>query len=173
MRNLITIVFVLCIYISCKVPAAPSVSRDNKVVKGSLSNSQYKLVNQALQSILGRSVKETLFIKYNIVKDDCYKFSDRMVDDALANLVRQEIASINKINVYYPDVTASNLREVGHNFSRFIKWNDSIRVDQNGAIFKSLFQGRYTCGSTAIVFPNKTFILVNGDNNFAALQFLK
>jgi hypothetical protein len=172
MRSLISLIFVTSIYISCKVPVTPSAAKNDKVVRGTISYSQFRLASQELQSILGQNLKETLFIKYDVVKDDCDRFSERMADDVIANFVRQDIAAIQKISTNYTNVTAVHLRETGTNFSRFVKWNDSIRVDKNGSIFKSLFQGRYTCGSTIIVFPDKTFVLVNSDNKFAALQFL-
>jgi hypothetical protein len=172
MRNLIAIVFVLCIYISCKVPNAASAKNNTRIVKGTVSLSEYKLAAENLKSLLGQNLNETLYIKYEVVKDECKKYVDRIAEDMAAKIVRKEIETISNISRSYPNVTAVHLREPGTNFSRNVKWNDSIKVDKSRLIFKALFKGRYNCGSTVVVYPNKSFILVNADDDFFAMRYL-
>ena len=152
-----------------------STSQPNKLrtATGHLTEPAFRLLQQLLQPFATAKLNDTLILKYDFNKDDCWNITDQRKDEDIQPLVLSSKQRIQTAALTRPNVSIFRFREPGNNLNKLIKWDESIFIDSTRQLYQLLFKKRTECGSSMIIFPDKRFILLYSDSHFEALDLSK
>lgn len=152
-----------------------STSQPNKLrtATGQLTEPEVRLLQKFLQPYTTSKLNDTLIIKYDFNKDDCWHITDQRKDEYIQQLILSSKQRIQTAALTRPNVSIFRFREPGNNLNKLIKWDESILIDSTRQLYQLLFKKRTECGSSIIIFPDKRFILLYSDSHFEALDLSK
>jgi hypothetical protein len=149
-------------------------SRERKydIVTGTLTDEQFSQLKQFLYLSTKKPLRDTIFIKYDFNKADCWYYHDMFHSDSSLKLH----AEINKIyyelqEVRRPQLTTFRFREPGNKCNRITELNPYIHIDDQKYLKKLFFKQRPDCGTTALIMPDGRFLLVINDSRLEVLYF--
>jgi hypothetical protein len=136
---------------------------------GKLEKPVFDSLKQYLFSITGKPVNDTIIIKFDFNHETCWSLSDSRTDAEID-------AAIARVNEHQAAVLSSRkqlsvflFRETGRDFNKLISRNNTILID-NGFMEHLLFKQKTVCGTSAILDPSGSYLLVRSDSHFEALH---
>lgn len=141
--------------------------RTGKYFKGSLNDSDYVKLREYLH------VKtDTIVLKYDFNRETCWDNLDRADDSYIRTVVKNYQSLIDSISKLRPQISIYQYREPGSQINKFKKWNEQIKID-NGLLRKMIFTEKTVCGTSAVILPDKNYILIKSDSHFEAVLLTK
>lgn len=144
------------------------VDENKRYQAGTLTEAQIDSLHTFLKQNERLALKDTIIIKYDFNKDDCWKDLSYQNAEFLNNVRWTFQKSIQEKAEARPKVAIYQYREEGKSFSPVKSKGLEIETDP-GFLKKLLFNEATTCGTSAIVLPNGKFLLVKSDPQFSAL----
>jgi hypothetical protein len=135
---------------------------------GTLTDSQVDSLHLFLKENQRLALKDTIIIKYDFNKDDCWKDLSYQNAEFLNNVRWAFQKNILEKAEARPKVAIYQYREDGKSFSPIKSKGLEIETD-SGFLRKLLFKEATSCGTSAIILPNGKFLLVKSDPQFSAL----
>ena len=144
------------------------VDENKRYQAGTLTEAQIDSLHTFLKQNERLALKDTIIIKYDFNKDDCWKDLSYQNAEFLNNVRWTFQKNIQEKAEARPKVAIYQYREAGESFSQIKSKGLEIETDP-GFLKKLLFNEVTTCGTSAIVLPNGKFLLVKSDPQFSAL----
>jgi hypothetical protein len=144
------------------------VDENKRYQAGTLTDAQIDSLHTFLKQNERLALKDTIIIKYDFNKDDCWKDLSYQNAEFLNNVRWAFQKNIQEKAEARPEVAIYQYREDGKSFSPIKSKGLEIETDP-GFLKKLLFNEITTCGTSAIVLPNGKFLLVKSDPQFSAL----
>jgi len=144
------------------------VDEDKRYQAGTLTDAQIDSLHLFLKQNQRFALKDTIIIKYDFNKDDCWKDLSYQNAEFLNNVRWTFQKNILEKAEARPKVVIYQYREVGESFSQVKSKGLEIETDP-GFLKKLLFKEVTTCGTSAIILPDGKFLLVKSDPQFSAL----
>ncbi|MBT2564882.1 hypothetical protein J7E50_24675 [Pedobacter sp. ISL-68] len=135
---------------------------------GTLTDAQMDSLYTFLKQNERLTLKDTIIIKYDFNKDDCWKDLNYQNAEFLNNVRWAFQKNILEKAEARPKVAIYQYREDGKSFSPIKSKGLEIETD-SGFLRKLLFKEVTSCGTSAIIIPNGKFLLVKSDPQFSAL----
>lgn len=135
---------------------------------GTLTDAQMDSLYTFLKQNERLKLKDTIIIKYDFNKDDCWKDLNYQNAEFLNNVRWAFQKNILEKAEARPKVAIYQYREDGKSFSPIKSKGLEIETD-SGFLRKLLFKEATSCGTSAIILPNGKFLLVKSDPQFSAL----
>ncbi|WP_131725382.1 hypothetical protein [Chryseobacterium sp. Leaf180] len=115
-------------------------------------------------------VKDTVFIKYDFDKETCWNGLDSEGKKYINIIVKQFQEHVSNFNSLYPTAVAYNFRQPGKNFNKLKLWDETIIVDDTELLKKLIFKNKATCGTSAIILGDGSYLLYEYDPHFELLS---
>ncbi|KQM63850.1 hypothetical protein ASE74_11800 [Pedobacter sp. Leaf216] len=144
------------------------VDEDKRYQAGTLTDAQVDSLHFYLKENQRLTLKDTIIIKYDFNRDDCWKDLSYQNAEFLNNVRWTFQKNILEKAEARPKVAIYQYREVGESFSPIKSKGLEIETD-SGFLKKLLFKENTSCGTSAIILPNGKFLLVKSDPQFSAL----
>ncbi|NMN35455.1 hypothetical protein [Pedobacter sp. SG918] len=144
------------------------VDESKRYQAGTLTESQVDSLHLFLKQNERLALKDTIIIKYDFNKDDCWKDLSYQNAEFLNNVRWAFQKNILEKAEARPKVAIYQYREEGKSFSPIKSKGLEIETDL-GFLRKLLFKEVTSCGTSAIILPNGKFLLVKSDPQFSAL----
>ncbi|QDW23653.1 hypothetical protein FFJ24_001945 [Pedobacter sp. KBS0701] len=144
------------------------VDENKRYQAGTLTETKIDSLHTFLQQNNRLALKDTIIIKYDFNKDNCWKDLSYQNAEFLNNVRWAFQKNIQEKAEARPKVAIYQYREVGESFSQIKSEGLEIETDP-GFLKKLLFNEATTCGTSAIVLPDGKFLLVKSDPQFSAL----
>jgi hypothetical protein len=144
------------------------VDEDKRYQAGTLTDAQIDSLHSFLKQNERLALKDTIIIKYDFNKDDCWKDLSYQNAEFLNNVRWTFQKNILEKAEARPKVAIYQYREVGNTFSQVKSKGLEIETDP-GFLKKLLFKENTSCGTSAIILPDGKFLLVKSDPQFSAL----
>jgi hypothetical protein len=135
---------------------------------GTLTDAQMDSLHTFLKQNERLTLKDTIIIKYDFNKDNCWKDLNYQNAEFLNNVRWTFQKNILEKAEARPKVAIYQYREDGKSFSPIKSKGLEIETD-SGFLRKLLFKEATSCGTSAIILPNGKFLLVKSDPQFSAL----
>lgn len=135
---------------------------------GTLTGAQIDSLHTFLKQNERLTLKDTIIIKYDFNKDDCWNDLSYQNAEFLNNVRWAFQKNIQEKAEARPKVAIYQYREEGKSFSPIKSKGLEIETD-SGFLRKLLFKEPTSCGTSAIVLSNGKFLLVKSDPQFSAL----
>ena len=135
---------------------------------GTLTDLQVDSLHLFLKENQRLAIKDTIIIKYDFNKDDCWKDLSYQNAEFLNNVRWAFQKNILEKAEARPKVAIYQYREDGKSFSPIKSKGLEIETD-SGFLRKLLFKEATSCGTSAIILPNGKFLMVKSDPQFSAL----
>lgn len=164
-QSLAIIIIAIVIY-SCSPKLY--VDESKRYEAGTLTDSQVDSLHLFLKQNERLALKDTIIIKYDFNKDDCWKDLSYQNAEFLNNVRWAFQKNILEKAEARPKVAIYQYREEGKSFSPIKSKGLEIETD-SGFLKKLLFKEATSCGTSAIILPNGKFLLVKSDPQFSAL----
>jgi len=146
--------------------------KDNgKVIHGILNDSAYTALKEFCQLQSSSKINDTIIIKYDFNHEHCWSNLDMGDKDHINRVIDNYNASITNSVNSRPSISVFQFREPGNGINKYKKWNTSIGIDSSRLLSNLLFTDQVVCGSSAIILPDKRFILIRSDAHFEALRY--
>lgn len=170
MKNLKPLLFLLAIASSFIYSCSPKlyVDENKRYQAGTLTESQVDSLHLFLKENQRLALKDTIIIKYDFNRDDCWKDLSYQNAEFLNNVRWTFQKNIQEKAKARPQVAIYQYREVGESFSQVKSKGLEIETDP-GFLKKLLFKEITSCGTSAIILPTGKFLLVKSDPQFSAL----
>lgn len=144
---------------------------DGQVSHGILNDSSLIAVKSFCQQHSSAPVNDTIIIKYDFNHENCWNTLDMMEESRIRNVIDNYNTSIANAEKNRPGISVFQFREIGNGFNKCKKWNTEISVDSTGLLGNILFSQKVVCGSSAIILPDKKFIIIRSDSHLEALRY--
>lgn len=161
-----TLPFLLTLVYACSPKLY--VDENKRYQAGTLSETQIDSLHAFLKQNERLALKDTIIIKYDFNKDDCWKDISYQNTEFLNNVRWAFQKNIQEKAEARPKVVIYQYREKGESFSPIKSKGLEIETD-SGFLRKLLFKEITTCGTSAIILPDGKFLLVKSDPQFSAL----
>lgn len=178
--------FLFCFLLSCATNKGIQNSFKNmghqQIYKtGLLSSFQYDSLHYFMQkNNKPLSKTDTLIIKYHANGDECWKLLE---SNEGSNKIKQRIERNNEyyknIIKYRPNTMFVKVKQSGDNYTKMVRLDNEFITDSFNILKNNLFEENYMCGTSAIILPNRKYILVQGDphleaiNNFRYMELIR
>lgn len=170
--KIIVLIFLSVLFYACGTNRnLYSKPEQGKIIHGILNDSIYLSVRNYCQSHSPTSLKDTIIIKYDFNHESCWNTLDLMEESRIRNAIDQYNSSIAKAINNRPGISVFQFREAGNHFNKYKKWNTEIITDSTALLGKKIFYQKVLCGNSAIILPDKRFLLIRSDSHFEALTF--
>ena len=146
---------------------------DGKVSHGVLNDSIYTSVKQFLQSYSNTTLHDTILIKYDFNHESCWDMLDTRDKENIKRVIDSYNSTIQKVIDERSAVSVFQFRQPGNNINNYKKWNAKIIIDSSGLLGNILFYDKVMCGSSAIILPDKRFLITRSDSHFESLRYSK
>ncbi|MBO9673643.1 MAG: hypothetical protein J7577_09365 [Sphingobacteriaceae bacterium] len=144
------------------------VDENKRYQAGTLTGTQIDSLHIFLKQNERLVLKDTIIIKYDFNRDDCWKELSYQNAEFLNNVRWTFQKNILEKAEARPNVAIYQYREEGKSFSPIKSKGLEIETD-SGFLRKLLFKEITSCGTSAIILPNGKFLLVKSDPQFSAL----
>jgi len=175
MRVLVKAIFsislLLIMLVSCSHTSQFSHKVDKNVYAGQLSDSAYGILKQFLTGATQTMLNDTIIIKYDYNNETCWSTLDQQKDEHIMGVVTRIQQHVQDLKLTRQNCSFFNFREPGNNLNKIKKWDNSIIIDSSKQLFSLLFNKRYTCGSSIIVLPGKSFLFLRNDPHSTAFNY--
>lgn len=164
--QLFTLLFLSIFIYSCSPKLY--VDENKRYQAGTLTDAQVDSLHVFLKENQRLALKDTIIIKYDFNRDDCWKDLSYQNAEFLNNVRWTFQKNILEKAEARPKVAIYQYREVGESFSQVKSKGLEIETDP-GFLKKLLFKENTSCGTSAIILPDGKFLLVKSDPQFSAL----
>ncbi len=144
---------------------------DGQISHGILNDSSYIAIKSFCQQYSSVQVNDTIIIKYDFNHENCWNTLDMTEESRIRNVIDSYNASIDNEKSNRPGISIFQFREAGNAFNKYKKWNTEIKIDSSGVLGNILFSQRVVCGSSAIILPDKRFVIIRSDSHLEALRY--
>jgi hypothetical protein len=144
------------------------VDENKRYQAGTLTDAQVDSLHLFLKENQRLALQDTIIIKYDFNKDDCWNSLSYQNPEFLNNVRWTFQKNILEKAEARPKVAIYQYREIGKVFSPVKSKGLEIETDP-GFLKKLLFKENTSCGTSAIILPNGKFLLVKSDPQFSAL----
>jgi len=144
------------------------VDENKRYQAGTLTGAQIDSLHTFLKQNERLTLKDTIIIKYDFNKDDCWNDLSYQNAEFLNNVRWAFQKNIQEKAEARPKVAIYQYREEGKSFSPIKSKGLEIETD-SGFLRKLLFKEPTSCGTSAIVLSDGKFLLVKSDPQFSAL----
>ncbi len=115
-------------------------------------------------------VKDTLFLKYDFNKENCWDSLDGQTKEYIEKVTSNFQNHIINFNAQHKDAVAYNLREPGTRINKLKLWDKTIIIDDLLIIKNLLFQKKKNCGTSVVIFKDRSYYLHFSDPHFELLE---
>ena len=159
--------FIIFLFLSFKASAQ---SFGKKSVH-ELTATEFAHLKQVLTTYSKLPLQDTIIIKYDYNNESCWDRLDEMNDAYVMRVVDAAKTRMKKAIAARPQTSFFEFREKGLQINKLKYWNDMILVDEGDQLREILFKKKRQCGNSAIVLPDRKYILVSGDAHFMSLEY--
>ena len=167
--------FVILASLSQSGFAQPRFGVDYSQIKtGQLTPDQLQQLKTYLTTKTGQEIRDTIIIKYNFNRDNCWYYMDkRETDDQIRGRITRHTEFMKMMHESRPSASIFNIRESGNRINKIIHYDESILIDSTKEVYDLLFQKRKQCGSSAVILADGRFIITGSDSHSDALRYTK
>ncbi len=146
---------------------------NKSIVKLSLTRTEHEELRSFLAKYDTTKLQDTIFIKYDFNHETCWSRLDQQPDDYVKKVLEAQQDRIKKKLSSNRPISVFEFREKGKDVNKLKKWNQHIIIDSSRLLYKVLFKQKDTCGSSAIILPDRRVIIIRSDGHFEALDYKK
>ena len=166
------LIFGIVLIFSCGEPLKVYMPQDPKrTLHYTLSESEYSSLKNYLQSKNSSPLKDTLIVHYHFYKDNCWSLIDRNTKDEINNLIASRNKYVTDVLSQRNNLSVFQFREPGNHPNTLIYLNKQIKIDSSTILKTILFRNKTTCGSSALVLPDREVWILRSDAHYEILRF--
>ncbi len=156
---------------SCSSSLPTFKKETERIVVTTIADSSFVSLKNFLQSKSATKLKDTLIIKFDFNKENCWQALDKGSLDYLLKVLDNHKKQRQKLIEERPEVSFFEFRQAGNHLSKLKRLDDKVMIDKTGMLISILFPIQTECGSSAIILPDKKVIMVYTDPHFDAFYF--
>lgn len=161
--------FVLLILITVIFQSAFNAQKIGDQKIGMLTSDQFNDLKEFLIS-KNLQIKDTIFIKYDFNKESCWNNLDGMGKEYIEKVKSTSQKYISDFNSKHKAAIAFKFREPGKRVNKLKLWDDTIIIDDLLFLKNLFFEKKVTCGTSAVILNDGSFLLYFGDSHFKLLD---
>lgn len=144
---------------------------NNRITVTTITESSFSILKNFLQKNSEATLKDTIIIKFDFDKENCWQGLDKDSFDYLLKVLDNHQKHRQELIEERPGVSFFEFRQPGNHLSQLKRLDKKILVDKTSTLTQILFTAHTECGSSAIILPDKKVILVYTDPHFDAFYF--
>lgn len=164
------LVFAILLY-GCSRSLPVYKDENNRITVTTITDSSFSILKNFLQKNSEATLKDTIIIKFDFDKENCWQGLDKDSFDYLLKVLDNHQKHRQELIEERPGVSFFEFRQPGNHLSQLKRLDKKILVDKTSTLTQILFTAHTECGSSAIILPDKKVILVYTDPHFDAFYF--
>ncbi|MCT2406326.1 hypothetical protein NZD88_02000 [Chryseobacterium antibioticum] len=167
MKNIFLSFIVL--FVSLFSVKAFSQFRSEELEAFQLTKEEYKQLKNYLLS-KNLKVTDTIFIKYDFNKENCWNGLDNKSKDYINKVVQNFQNYTSRFNQKFETAVAYNFRQPGKSMNKLKLWDNTIIIDDQEILKKLIFKTKVQCGCSALILSDGSYLMFKRDPHFALLN---